>query len=211
MDSYKYIFLSIFAGFLLIISIISALGASNPVVGTILENGTSETSIDDLISSNNETALSGETSSFNEILPFNETSSSNVTGLISQEIKLNLNFLTSMLQMLNLNLHLINETLNAHLEEFPFLQPTIEGTDEGIKTVDNILVILNMDPNNTSNSNVTLHSLNATMSQINSSLTYPDNMIESANMTMGTPNNTTPVIGDMFTSVKGMVSLLEQF
>ncbi len=211
MDSYKYIFLSIFAGFLLIISVISALGESNPVVGTILENGTSEPSIDDLISSNNETALSGETSSFNEILPFDEMSSSNVTGLISQEIKLNLNFLTSMLQMLNLNLHLINETLNAHLEEFPFLQPTIEGTDEGIKTVDNILVILNIDPNNTSNSNVTLHSLNATMSQINSSLTYPDNMIESANMTMGAPNNTTPMIGDMFTSVKGMVTLLEQF
>jgi hypothetical protein len=133
------------------------------------------------------------------------------TGLIAQEIELNLNFLESMLQMLDINLNLINETLNSHLEEFPFLQPTIEGTAEGIKTVDSLLVVLELSPNDMSDSNVTLHSLNATLAQINSSIMYPDLMIESANSTMGDADNTTPIIGNMFTSVKGMVSLLEQF
>jgi len=193
MNSYKYLFLSIFAGLLLILSIISALAETNPEAGIILENDTAESLIDNLTSSNN------------------ETSSNNVTGLIAQEIELNLNFLTSMLQMLDLNLHLINETLNAHVEEFPFLQPTIEGTTEGVKTVDSILVVMELSPDNLSDTNVTLHSLNETMAQINSSLTYPDGMIESANATMGDSNNTTAIIGNMFTSVKGMFTLIDQF
>lgn len=193
MDSIKYVFMSVFAGLLLILSIISALAETDQEAEIILENGTAESLIDNLTSLNN------------------ETSSNNVTGLIAQEIELNLNFLKSMLQMLDLNLNLINETLNAHVAEFPFLQPTIEGTTEGIKTVDSVLVVMELGPDNISDSNVTLHSLNETMAQINSSLVSPDGMIESANMTMGAPNNTTPMIRGMFTSVKGMFTLIDQF
>jgi hypothetical protein len=172
MNGSKGIWVTIFAGLLFVLSVISA---------------------------------SAETDS--EAVPDSE----HETGIIAQEIGLNLNFLKSMLQMLDLNLNLINETLNSHLEEFPFLQPTIEGTAEGIKTVDSILVVLELDPNNMNDSNVTLHSLNETLAQINSSIMYPDLMIESANSTLGDANNTTPIVENMFTSVKGMVSLLEQF
>ena len=113
--------------------------------------------------------------------------------------------------MLDLNLNLINETLNAHLEEYPFLKPTIEGTNEGIKTVDSIIAVMELNPDNPNDTNVTLSSLNETMARINSSLEYPDGMIEAANSTMGKSNITTPMIGDMYKSVKTMVSLTNQF
>jgi hypothetical protein len=113
--------------------------------------------------------------------------------------------------MLDLNLNLISETLNAHLEEYPFLKPTIEGTDEGIKSVNSILLVLEMNPENLGNSNVTPSSLNETLAQINTSLEYPDGMIEAANSTMGESNITTPMIKDMYESVKTMSILLNQF
>ena len=70
---------------------------------------------------------------------------------------------------------------------------------------------MELSPENLSDTNVTLSSLNETMAQINSSLEYPDGMIEAANSTMGQSNITTPMIGDMYKSVKTMVSLLDQF
>jgi hypothetical protein len=179
MNKYKDVCLSIAAGILIILSIISV---SAETSGT---NGTN--------------------------LVVNQTSSYNETGLVEREIALNIHFFTSMLQMLDLNLNLINETLNAHLEEYPFLRPTIEGTNEGIKSVDTILAVIELSPENLSDTNVTLSSLNETMAQIDSSLEYPDETIEAANSTMGESNITTPMIGDMFKSVKGMLSLLGQF
>ena len=113
--------------------------------------------------------------------------------------------------MLDLNLHLISETLNAHLEEYPFLKPTLEGTDDGIKGVDSMLAAFGINSENLNDTNVTLSSLNETISQFNSNLEYPDGMIEDANSTMGESNITTPMIRDMSKSVKGMVSLLNQF
>jgi hypothetical protein len=179
MNKYKDVCLSIAAGVLIVLSIIS---------------------------------VSAETSGTNETnLVVNQTSSYNETGLVEREITLNIHFLTSMLQMLDLNLNLINETLNAHLEEYPFLRPTIEGTNEGIKSVDTILAVIELSPENLSDTNVTLSSLNETMGQIDSSLEYPYGTIEAANSTMGESNITTPMIGDMFKSVKGMLSLLGQF
>ena len=103
----KVVSLSIVAGILMMLSVISASAEIN---------GTNETN-----------PIEKPTSSYNE------------TGILEREIALNINFLTTMLQMLDLNLNLISETLNAHLEEYPFLKPTIEGTDEGIKSVNSIL------------------------------------------------------------------------
>jgi len=157
-------------------------------------------------------SASAETNATNETNPTeNLTSSYNETGLVEREIALNIHFLISMLQMLDLNLNLINEILNAHLKEYPFLKPTIEGTNENIKTVDSIFTVMELNPDNPNDTNVTLSSLNETMAQINSSLEYPDEMIEAANSTMGESNITMPMIGDMYKSVKTMVSLLDQF
>ncbi len=55
----------------------------------------------------------------------------NENELENQEIGLNFRFLTSMLQMLDLNLNLIDGLMNSRVEEYPFLKPTIEGTDTG--------------------------------------------------------------------------------
>lgn len=135
----------------------------------------------------------------------------NNTELLGREITLNINFLTSMLKMLDLNLNLINATLNAHLEEYPFLKPTIEGTDESIKGVNSILAVFGVSPENLTDANVTPRSLNETLSQINSSLQYPDGMIKDANSTLGESNITTPMIGEMFNSIKTMTALINQF
>jgi len=178
MSRYKIIYLSIAAGLLFALSVISA---------------------------------SAEINETNETNPINTTPLYNETQLLEQEIALNINLLTSMLQMLDLNLNLINETLNAHLEEYPFLKPTIEGTDEGIKAVDSMLSVVKLSPDNLSDTNVTPGSLNETMSRINSSLEYPDGMIEAANSTMGQSNITTPMIIDMYKSVKTMSSILSRF
>jgi hypothetical protein len=158
-------------------------------------------------------SAAAETNGTNETNPIETalTSSYNETGILEHEIALNINFLTTMLKMLDLNLNLISELLNSHLEEYPFLKPTIEGTDEGIKSVDSMILVLEMNPENMSSSNVTLSSLNETMAQINSNLKYPDGMIEAANSTMGESNITTPMIKDMYESVKTMSILLNQF
>jgi len=156
-------------------------------------------------------SASAETTGTNETDPMeNPTSFYKETELLEREIALNIHFLTSMLQMLNLNLNLINETLNTHLEEYPFLKPTIEGTEEGIRAVDSILAVVEFSPENLNDTNVTLSSLNETMSRINSSLEYPDGMIGAANSTMGESNITTPMISDMYESVKMMTSILDQ-
>jgi len=150
MNRYKFVCLSVVAGLLLLLSITSASAETNPEAETILENGTDKLNLIDKLASLN-----------------NETSSNNETGIIAQETELTPNFLTSMLQMLDLNLNIINETLNAYVAEFPFLQPIIEGTTEGIKTVDSILVVMELSPDNLSDTNVTLRSLNETLAQIN--------------------------------------------
>jgi len=129
--------------------------------------------------------------------------------LMDQEIGLNFQFLTSMLQMLDLNLNLINGTLNSRVEEYPFLQATIEGTEAGIATMDSILGVLESNPENLSEMENSLVSLNENMERLNSSLGYPDDMIEAANSTLGEPDSTTPMIVEMFKSVKAMTELLE--
>ncbi len=88
---------------------------------------------------------------FADLNDINETSSNPQTtdstiGLLKSEITLNMNFLTSMLQMLDLNLNLISKTLDDHLEEYPFLAPTKEGADEGVKDVDSILAAFGVSP-----------------------------------------------------------------
>jgi hypothetical protein len=131
------------------------------------------------------------------------------TELVDQEIGLNFHFLTSMLQMLDLNLNLISGTLNARVEEYPFLQPTIEGTEAGIATTDSIIGVLESNPENVSEMENSLVPLNENMARLNASLEYPDGMIGAANSTLGESESTTPLIVEMFKSVKAMAELLE--
>jgi hypothetical protein len=133
----------------------------------------------------------------------------NKNELENQEIGLNFRFLTSMLQMLDLNLNLIDGLLNSRVEEYPFLKPTMEGTDTGIATTNSIIAMLESDPENLSETENDFASLNENMAQINESLEYPDSMIEAANSTLGQPDSTTPMIVEMFKSVKSMVELFE--
>lgn len=77
--------------------------------------------------------------------------------------------------------------------------------------MDFILTVLGSSPENLNDTNVTPNSLNETLSQINSTLQYPDGMIEDANSTMGESNITTPIIGDMFKSIKMMTTLVNYF
>ena len=141
-----------------------------------------------------------------------ETDSASIyyeTELMEQETGLNFRFLTSMLQMLDLNLNLINETLSSHVKEYPFLQPTIEGTTTGIGTVDSALSLVELSPENLSDANSTLISFNENMAQLNSSLEYPEDIIKAANSTLGEPDRTTPMIADMFKSLKAMIKVLD--
>lgn len=130
------------------------------------------------------------------------------TELMKQETCLNFYFLTSMLQMLDLNLNHINETLSAHVKEYPFLKPAIEGTTTGIETVDSVLSLTELSPENLSDTNSTLTSFNENLTQLNSHIEYPEDMIKAANSTLGEPESTTPMIADMFNNLKAMIEFL---
>ncbi|AKB75035.1 hypothetical protein MSLAZ_1774 [Methanosarcina lacustris Z-7289] len=111
-----------------------------------------------------------------------------------------------MLRLLDLNLNLINETLNDHSEEYPFLQPTIEETSTGIDAVGSTIVVME-DPTNMSNAKAAMNTFDNAVADLNESLVYPQDMLDAANSTLGQPENTTPMLEDMFKIVKAMVTL----
>jgi len=154
-----------------------------------------------------ESILADETSTITS--ETDPASTNNETEAMEQEVGLSLNFFTSMLQILDLNLNLINGTLNARVEEYPFLQPAIDGTAEGIETTDSILVVMEPNSENPDEMESALPSLDEKAAQVNASLQYPDDMIEAANSTLGVPESTTPIIEDMYRSVKAMTEILD--
>lgn len=197
MNRVKVFYLRIAASFLFILSMVPiSLAVTNIAVTNIAVTNIAVTNI-------------AETNFENENNETDFASMYNENKLMDQEIGLNFRFLTSMLQMLDLNLNLINGTLNARVEEYPFLQPTIEGTEAGIATTDSILGVLESNPENLSETENSLVLLNENMERLNSSLGYPDGMIEAANSTLGEPDSTTPMIVEMFKSVKAMTELFE--
>jgi hypothetical protein len=165
------------------LSTFPASSASGPGIQNLLGNDTNE---DDSISLTNETKL------------------------MKQEIELSFHFLKSMLQMLDLSFNLMNETLNTHVEEYPFLESTANGTNAGIKTVDSIISVLQTDPENLSDVQTKLIALNETVAQFNTSSEYSGQMIEAANSTLGEENITGSMTGDMFKDVQKMISLFDQ-
>ena len=92
------------AGLFITLSVLSASAETAPEAGIILVNENEEINLTEY-----------STASYNE------------TEVVENDLSLSFRFLGSMLRLLDLNLNLINETLNDHSEEYPFLQPTIEG------------------------------------------------------------------------------------
>jgi len=136
------------------------------------------------------------------------TASYNETEVVEQELGLGLRFLGSMLRLLDLNLNLINGTLNDHSAEYPFLQSTIEGTSTGIGAVDSAIVVVE-DPTNMSNAKAAMNTFDGAVADLNESLVYPQDMLDAANATLGQPEGTTPILEDMYKITKAMVTIYD--
>jgi len=161
---------------------------------------------------------SAETAIGNGIIPESKNEEINLTEysmvsyneseVIEEELGLGFRFLASMLRLLDLNLNLINETLNNHFAEYPFLQPTIEGTATGIDAVDSAIVVVE-DPTNMSNAKSTMNTFDGAIADLNASLVYPQDMLDAANATLGSPDETTPILEDMYKITKAMVTVYD--
>ncbi|KKH50582.1 hypothetical protein [Methanosarcina sp. 1.H.A.2.2] len=182
MNWLQVFYLWIAAGLFITLSVLPASAETTFETGTILDNETAEINPID-----------------------NSTASYNETEVVEQELGLGLRFLGSMLRLLDLNLNLINGTLNDHSAEYPFLQPTIEGTSTGIETVDSTIVFVE-DPTNMSKANSTMHTFDGAIADLNASLVYPQDMLDAANATLGQPEGTTPILEDLFRVTKAMVT-----
>lgn len=102
----------------------------------------------------------------------------------------------------------MNETLNEHSEEYPFLQSTIEGTATGIDAVDSAVIFVD-DPTNMTKANATMHTFDDAIADLNASLVYPQDMLDAANATLGQPEATTPILEDMYKITKAMVTVYD--
>ena len=194
MDRFQAICLCIMAG---IIATAAAFPASSE---TIPENGTDALGVD--VSEVNESESGVPETNISSTAP-----EINFSKILDPGMDLNFRFLTSMLELLDLNLRLINDTLDSRLAEYPFLAPTLEGTGSGVAAVDSMLVVMGSGPQGVNETNVSTDSINESFERINESLESPDSMIEHANSTLGEANTTTPLILEMFESIKGMLSL----
>ncbi|MEL7664214.1 MAG: hypothetical protein AAGU10_08800 [Methanosarcina mazei] len=132
----------------------------------------------------------------------------NETESIETELGLGFKFLKSMLSLLHLNLNLINETLSERSEEYPFLQPTIEGTSTGINAVNSTIDFVD-DPTNMSKANATMHTFDSAIEDLNASLVYPQDMLDAANATLRSPEATTPILEDMYRITRAMITVYD--
>lgn len=185
MNIFQAFCLWIAAGLFITLSVLPASAETSFEAGMILENETAEINPID-----------------------NSTSSYNETEVVEKELGLGFRFLGSMLRLLDLNLNLINGTLNDHSAEYPFLQTTIEGTSTGIETVDSVLGVME-DPESINDDNFTLNTFDDAIADLNESLVYPQDMLDAANSTLGQPENTTPILEDLFQLTKAMVTIYD--
>lgn len=152
------------------------------------------------------TILENETGEIN--LTEYSMASYNETEAVETELGLGLEFLGSMLHMLDLSLNLTNGLLSEHSEEYPFLEPTIEGTAKGIDAVNSSIAFVE-DPTNMTKANDTMHTFDGAIDDLNASLVYPQDMLDAANATLGQPEDTTPILEDMYKITKAMVTVYD--
>lgn len=107
--------------------------------------------------------------------------------MISQEIDVNPDYLIPVLQSIDSNLNLVNENLSPHVKEYPFLEPVVTGSAEGMEIVDSMLVFLESNPEklneNLGNIKITVNLFNETILKVNSHLEYADDQIRVVNST----------------------------
>ena len=87
-------------------------------------------------------------------------------------------------------------------------QLTPDGANKVIEIVGSIIAVLEANPEDPNEMKTALISLNENMAQLNSSLEYPDGMIEAANSTFGERYSTTPVSGDMSRILEVMAEII---
>lgn len=111
----------------------------------------------------------------------------NEIQMISQEIDVNPDYLIPVLQSIDSNLNLVNENLSPHVKEYPFLEPVVTGSAEGMEIVDSMLVFLESNPEklneNLGNIKITVNLFNETILKVNSHLEYADDQIRVVNST----------------------------
>ncbi|MGB9927914.1 MAG: hypothetical protein ACPK85_05860 [Methanosarcina sp.] len=111
----------------------------------------------------------------------------NEIQMISQEIDVNPDYLIPVLQSIDSNLKLVNENLSPHVKEYPFLEPVVTGSAEGMEIVDSMLVFLESNPEklseNLGNIKITVNLFNETILKVNSHLEYADDQIRVVNST----------------------------
>lgn len=185
MEKQQVFCLWIAVGFLITLSVLPASAETVTEESIIFENETEEINLTEY-----------SAASYNE------------TEAVETEIGLGFKFLKSMLSLLDLNLNLINGLLSEHSEEYPFLQPTIEGTATGIDAVNSSIAFVE-DPTNMTNANATMHTFDDAIADLNASLVYPQDMLDAANATLGQPEATTPILEDMYRITKAMVTVYD--
>lgn len=137
------------------------------------------------------------------------TSRYNEIERMEREILLSFDLLASVLQISDSDLNPINEIPNSELEEDNFLQPEANGTDTGIEIVNSIVTVLKSNPENLSEMQEAMISLNENVAQLNSSVGYLDGMIEAANSTSGESYSTVPASEDISRSLEAMAEVLD--
>ncbi|AAM06368.1 predicted protein [Methanosarcina acetivorans C2A] len=65
------------------------------------------------------------------------------------------------------------------------------------------------DPTNMSKANSAMNGFDSEVSEMNTSLVYPQDMLDAANATLGQPEATTPILEDMYKITKAMVTIYD--
>jgi hypothetical protein len=74
--------------------------------------------------------------------------------------------------------------------------------------VDSAIVVVE-DPTNISNAKSAMNTFDGAIADLNESLVYPQDMLDAANATLGQPEDTTPILEDMYKITKAMVTIYD--
>lgn len=126
---------------------------------------------------------------------------SNITDVsYTQQLSGGLHFIGDMLKILDITLYRTDALVNEHQSEYPFLKDMLSGTNQSEASVETMINVSEMDISDAND-------VRETLAQVHNNLESPADMIEAANKTIGDPDNTTPVIQDMYNTVSNMTDV----
>jgi translation initiation factor 2 alpha subunit (eIF-2alpha) len=106
-----------------------------------------------------------------------------------------------MLKILSVTLNQTSSIISENQDQYPFLKEMIgDSTNQSSKSVDAMINIGSTDISNAT-------SVKDALVEIHNNLESPADMIEVANKTIGDPDNTTPIIKDMYNTVSNMTDV----